>query len=105
MADLQLVPPQNILLRPVRLWAHRSEIMFGVLVVVLCRDRIAVLDFGTSERQIPLIASLRALRVRRVGTAGIRWPPFRARGVRPCRSVRARALSCRRAILHGSLLG
>jgi hypothetical protein len=35
--------------------------MFGVLVVVLCRDRIAVLDFGTGERQIPLIASLGAL--------------------------------------------
>jgi hypothetical protein len=35
--------------------------MFGVLVVVLCRDRIADLDFGTGERQIPLIVSLRVL--------------------------------------------
>jgi hypothetical protein len=35
--------------------------MFGVLVVVLRLDRIAELDFGTGERQIPLIASLRVL--------------------------------------------
>jgi hypothetical protein len=65
MVDLQLVSPQRqaqkSLSRPVRLWAHRSEIMLGVLEVVLRRDRIAVLDFGSGERQIPLITSLGAL--------------------------------------------
>ena len=29
------------------LGAHRSEIMFGVLVVVLCRDCIAILSLST----------------------------------------------------------
>jgi hypothetical protein len=35
--------------------------MFGVLEVVLCLDGITDLDFGTGERQIPLVASLRVL--------------------------------------------
>ena len=35
--------------------------MFGVLVVVLCPDDVADLSFGASERQIPLIVSLRVL--------------------------------------------
>jgi hypothetical protein len=41
---------------------HRSEIMFGVLVVVLCHDRIAILSFSTGQRQISLIASLQVLK-------------------------------------------
>ena len=36
--------------------------MFGVLVVVLCPDRVADLGFSAGERQIPLIVSLRVLR-------------------------------------------
>ena len=31
------------------LGAHRSEIMFGVLVVVLCRDCIAILSLSTAS--------------------------------------------------------
>jgi hypothetical protein len=41
---------------------HRSEIMFGVLVVILCGDRIAMLRFGAGQRQILLIASLQVLK-------------------------------------------
>ena len=40
--------------------------MFGVLVVVLCPDRVADLRFRTGERQIPLIAFLRILKVGRL---------------------------------------
>jgi hypothetical protein len=36
--------------------AHRSKIMFGVLVVVLCRDCIAILGHSTGQRQISLSA-------------------------------------------------
>jgi len=36
--------------------------MFGVLVVVLCRDGIAILRFSTGQRQISLIASLQVLK-------------------------------------------
>ena len=35
---------------------HRSEVMFSVLVVVLCRDRIAILSFSAGKLQISLIA-------------------------------------------------
>ena len=45
--------------------------MFGVLVVVLCPDRVADLGFITSERQIPLIVSLRVLRALRLGRAAL----------------------------------
>jgi hypothetical protein len=31
---------------------HRSEKMFGVLVVALRRDRIAILRFSTGQRQM-----------------------------------------------------
>ena len=41
--------------------------MFGVLIVVLCPDRVAGLDFSTSERQIALIVSLGVLIVPRLG--------------------------------------
>ena len=42
--------------------------MFGVLIVVLCPDRVADLGFGAGERQIPLIVSLRVLRAGAGGT-------------------------------------
>src|ERR1700734_723642 len=58
--------------------AHRPEIMLGVLVVALCRDRVAELGFGMGERQIPLIASLRVLRALRFGSGGTRSPPLGA---------------------------
>ena len=45
--------------------------MFGVLVVVLCPDRVADLGFITSERQIPLIVFLRVLRALRLGRAAL----------------------------------
>jgi len=35
---------------------HLPEVMFSVLVVVLCRDRIAVLSFSARKLQISLIA-------------------------------------------------
>ena len=73
-------PSQQRLLRPFSVRAHRSEIMFGVLVVVLCPDRVADLGFITSERQIPLIVSLRVLRALRLGAGGTRCPPLRACG-------------------------
>ena len=44
--------------------------MFGVLVVVLCRDRITDLGFRTGEREILLIGSLRVLRSPGLGTCG-----------------------------------
>jgi hypothetical protein len=44
--------------------------MFGVLIVVLCPDRVADLGFSTSERQIALIVSLRVLSVPRLGAGG-----------------------------------
>ena len=50
---------------------HRSEIMFGVLVVILCGDGVAVLGFSSRECQIPLIVSLGILRF---GTGSIRNP-------------------------------
>src|SRR5215510_981970 len=56
------------------------KIMFGVLVVVLCPDRVADLGFITSERQIPLIVFLRVLRALRFGAGGTRCPPLRACG-------------------------
>ena len=40
---------------------HHSEIMFGVLVIVLGRDQIAALSFSLGQRQIPLIVSLRVM--------------------------------------------
>jgi hypothetical protein len=44
--------------------------MFGVLVVVLCPDRVADLGFSAGERQIPLIVTLRVLRALRLGADG-----------------------------------
>jgi hypothetical protein len=51
----------------VRAREHRSEVMLSVLVVVLCRNRIAILSFSAGQRQISLIALfhvLKALRLR-----------------------------------------
>ena len=33
--------------------------MFGVLVIVLCPDCVAILGFGAGKRQIPLVVSSR----------------------------------------------
>ena len=44
--------------------------MFGVLVVILCPDRVADLGFGTGERQTPFIVSLRVLGALRLGASG-----------------------------------
>ena len=62
---------QNRLFRSV--WRHRSEIMFGVLVVVFRGDGVAVLGFSSRECQIPLIVSLGIGRARRCGP-GTRRP-------------------------------
>jgi hypothetical protein len=48
--------------------------MFGVLVVVLCPDRVADQVFNAGERQIPLVISLRVLRVLRLEAYGTRRP-------------------------------
>ena len=61
---------QNRLFRSVR--RHRSEIMFGVLVVVFCRDCVAALGFSFGERQIPFIVSSRVVRAVLFGAGGIR---------------------------------
>jgi hypothetical protein len=50
--------------------------MFGVLVVVLCPDRVADLGFSAGERQIPLIVSSRVLRAYRLRAGGVRCPPL-----------------------------
>jgi len=44
--------------------------MFGVLVVILRRDRVADLGFSTGERQIPFIVSLRILGALWLGATG-----------------------------------
>jgi len=53
---------------------HRSVVMFGVLVVVLCRDRVAILRFSTGQRQIALIASLQVLKAIWLGSGRGRYP-------------------------------
>jgi hypothetical protein len=42
----------------------------GVLVIVLCRDRVADLGFSAGERQVPLVVSSRVLRAYRLGAGG-----------------------------------
>ena len=51
---------------------HRSEIMFGVLVVVFCPDCVSALNFSLGERQIPFIVSSRVVRAVLFGAGGIR---------------------------------
>jgi hypothetical protein len=46
--------------------------MFGVLVVVFCRDCVAVLGFSLGEGQIPFIVSSRIVRAALFGAGGIR---------------------------------
>jgi hypothetical protein len=46
--------------------------MFGVLVVVFCRDCVAALGFSLGERQIPFIVSSRVVRAVLFGVGGIR---------------------------------
>jgi hypothetical protein len=48
--------------------------VLGILIVVLCPDRVADLGFGAGERQIPLIVSLRVLRAHLLGAGGARCP-------------------------------
>ena len=53
---------------------HRSEIVFGVLVIVFRSNRIAGPGLRLGEREIPLIISLRILRALRIGTIGCKPP-------------------------------
>jgi hypothetical protein len=71
-------PSQRRLLGSFRIRGHRSEIMFGVLVIVLCSDCVADLGFSAGERQIPFVVSSRVLRAYRLGASGARCPPLRA---------------------------
>ena len=48
--------------------------MFGVLVVVLRRDRVAILRFSTGQRQISLVASLQVLKAIWLGSGCGRYP-------------------------------
>jgi hypothetical protein len=53
---------------------HRSEIMLGVLVVVLSPDYVASLSLSFGQREIALIASLDVLMALRIGAGDIRCP-------------------------------
>ena len=64
--------PMASLLRRSSVRGHRSEIMFGVLVVVFCPDYVAALGFSLGERQIPFIVSSRVVRAVLFGAGGIR---------------------------------
>jgi hypothetical protein len=46
--------------------------MFGVLVVVLCRDGIAGPGFALGQREIPLIVASRVVRRLRFGAGAVR---------------------------------
>jgi hypothetical protein len=48
--------------------------MLGVLIVILCADCIAVLVFRASERHVPFIVSLRAVRAIRLWTVAAGAP-------------------------------
>ena len=76
---------------------HRSEIMFGVLVVVLRRDRVAILRFSAGQRQVSLVASLQVLKAIWLGSGRGRYPVLWP----SCK--RARWRSCVSAISHFSL--
>jgi hypothetical protein len=62
------------LLRRFSIRRHRSEIMLGMLVVVLGPDDIARLGLSLGESNIPLIASLRVLGAPLLGTGDVRCP-------------------------------
>jgi hypothetical protein len=48
--------------------------MFGVLIVVLCRNRIAILSFSTGQHQISLVAYLQVLKAIWLGSGRGRYP-------------------------------
>jgi hypothetical protein len=48
-------PPRHCLTL-VRTQVHQSEVVFSMLVVVLCCDSVATLSLSTGQRQISLIA-------------------------------------------------
>jgi hypothetical protein len=60
------------LLRRFSICRHRSEIMLGVLVVVLRPDDIPRLGLSLGESNIPLVASLRVLGAPLLGTGDVR---------------------------------
>src|SRR5260370_33812216 len=68
------VPRRSLLCRS-SVRAHRSEIMFSVLVVVLRPDHIAGQGFSSGQSEIPLIASLRVLRALQFSAGGTPVPP------------------------------
>src|SRR5205823_3277691 len=83
----------------------RSQIMLGVLIVVLRGNNIAVQDFGLGHGHIALVASLRILKAPWPIARAVRIPPFGTRVERARRSGLARVHVCVRAIWDGSLLG
>ena len=66
-----MTPEQSLLCRS-SVRRNRSEIVFGVLVVVFCPDYVAALGFSLGERQIPLIVPLRVVRALLIGARRIR---------------------------------
>ena len=53
-----------------------SEIMLGVLVVVLGRDPITCLEFSLGQSHVPIIASSRVVRTLRLSARSSRWRPL-----------------------------
>jgi hypothetical protein len=80
---------------------HHSEEVFGVLVVVLCPNDIAASGLLLSEREIPVVASPRALSVVRHGAGGKHFWSVRA-GTR--RADLSGWTPAHVAIVHGSFL-
>ena len=83
---------------------QQSEIVLGVLVVVLRRNDVPRPGFFLCKREISLVASLGALRPVQLGAGGTRCPPLLAGGKCPRRFGLARAHDGLWAILHGSFL-
>ena len=84
---------------------HRSEIVLGVLVVILCSNQITCLGFSLGQRQVPLIISLCVLRTLRLRARSVRGPPLWAGIKGRYRSWLVRSPFRRRSILHPVLLG
>jgi hypothetical protein len=80
----------------------QSEIMFGVLVVVLGRDPIAGLEFSLGQCNVPVIVSSSIVRALRRWTGRTRYPSPGAASNRW--SLLLPIHVCLSAILHGSLL-
>jgi hypothetical protein len=59
-------------LHPLSVRRHQPEIMFGVLVVVLCRDGIAGPGFALGQCEIPLIAASRVVSALRLRAGAVR---------------------------------